>query len=550
MISLATLEINSDGLVLSVTTPPNFLLNEKLPTAGNNIFTCWDESSNQKMKDYIHNLFSNAFSCELSFISVDFPIQCTGVKYAEDKALLCLKSIKQEILKESFEIKQKKSLESKLLYTDFAFRYATVPITLINPDASYYDVNDAYCQMMGYSREEMLSMKIQDIDSSPNYSQQKWASHWEKIKQNNNSLIQTKLKKKDGTLINVLIKPNVLTLNGQEINCAYIIDITEKKKLEDRLKLVDYAFRNSAVPTHFLKKDGTILDFNENACILLGYTKEEYKKLRVYYINKNVNADGFNALWKSIELDSDAKLVNAKLTTKDNRLIDAEIRLSKIKYNNQELLCSYFVDITEKKQLAEKFEFAQHAFKKSTIPTMFLREDASFYDYNDAYLNEYGYSEEEVRNAKLYDLHGGFDAASWKKYWGVLRESGGLTFESKRKGKDGKFKDVEIRAQIVKYGDLEIDCVYVTDLTEKKKSEERLRLVDFSFRNAATPILLLRPDATFYDFNEAMFEMLGYTKDEFAQLTIPDIDPSFDNDFCKERWEQFRHIKRLTFLNK
>ena len=48
----------------------------------------------------------------------------------------------------------------------------------------------------------------------------------------------------------------------------------------------------------------------------------------------------------------------------------------------------------------------------NTAPTVFLREDASFYDFNEAYLKEYGYSLEEVQHLKMYELHGDFDADS------------------------------------------------------------------------------------------------------------------------------------------
>ena len=469
---------------------------------------------------------------------IEVEMRSKFVKYAEQE-LVCTYAI---------DITEKKKLIDKLNLVDFGFRNVSKAAFLTDNAGNLYDFNEAACQLLGYSKEEIEKLQVKDIDVFQ--TQEERAMFRNELRNVKSMTVTKKYKRKDGSLIDVELKCNYLYYEGMELDYIFVSDITEKIRAEEQLKLVDYAFRNSAVPTHFVREDGSIFDFNEQACTLLGYTKEEYSNLKAYEINKNVGANGFKEIWNNTDVDLYGSIYQTTLTRKDNILLDVELRVSKIRYGGNELLCTYILDFTEKKKMAERLELFQYSFKKSNVPTIILREDATFYSFNDAYLNLYGNTKDEIKNSKVYELHGGFDADTWNKYWERLRRCSGMSFETKRKTKDGIVKDVEIKAQIIKYRTLEVNYVYITDLTEKKKAEEKLKLVDFSFRNAATPILLLLPESYFFDFNDAMLDLLGYTREEFSPLTIADIDPSFDINSCHERWEEFRQIKRATFLHK
>ncbi len=436
------------------------------------------------------------------------------------------------------DITENKLISERLELSDFTFKNASLPIYFVKEDASIYDFNEAGCKNLGYTREELLKLKIHDLDKD--YNEEKWPIHWGDLKAKGKIRVETKQKKKDGSIIDVIISANYLKYGDLQLNCAYVMDITEKKKQEQQFMFFDFMFKNTDLPITIIKKDASFYEFNKAAYELTGHTKEEYSKLSVFATNNSIDKNVWAAHWEELE-NKGKQVFNTKISKKDGTELDVEIVTNLIRFGEEDFNFTIIKDISEKKKISERLEFAEYAFKKSVVPTVFLREDASFYDFNEAYILEYGYSLEEVQHLKMYEMHGGFDATSWKAYWKVLKESGGLTFETKRKKKDGTYKDVEIRAQIVTYGNQEIDCVYITDLTEKKRAEKNLRIVDFSFRNATIAMHFLTKEGNIYDFNDAASTLLGYTKEEYQLKTIFEIS----NRHNKNTWAlRFQELKK------
>jgi PAS domain S-box-containing protein len=77
----------------------------------------------------------------------------------------------------------------------------------------------------------------------------------------------------------------------------------------------------------------------------------------------------------------------------------------------------------------------------------------------------------------------------------------------------------------------------VTDITQRKKVEESLRITQFSFDTAAIGIFRIDFDAGIVEANHEAARMLGYTREALSTMSIMDIDPNVDT----ENWEKIRH---------
>jgi PAS domain S-box-containing protein len=55
-------------------------------------------------------------------------------------------------------------------------------IAIIAPDGRYLYVNEAGCRTMNYSRQEMLTLRVSDVDRR--FSQDDWSAHFEELKKN------------------------------------------------------------------------------------------------------------------------------------------------------------------------------------------------------------------------------------------------------------------------------------------------------------------------------------------------------------------------------
>jgi PAS domain S-box-containing protein len=94
-------------------------------------------------------------------------------------------------------------------------------------------VNDAYCAMSGYKREELLGMTIKDLDAIE--KPEETAARIKRILKNGSELFQTCHRRKDGTIFPLEISITYLPENGGQMLC-FCRDITERKEAEEALK--------------------------------------------------------------------------------------------------------------------------------------------------------------------------------------------------------------------------------------------------------------------------------------------------------------------------
>jgi PAS domain S-box-containing protein len=123
---------------------------------------------------------------------------------------------------------------------------------LVDPQSNIIDVNDSYCRMTGYSREEMLKMKVSDLEV--NESPEDVAAHTRRIRETGSDSFETRHKRKDGSIIDTAI--SVVCLRYSDQMFAFVRDITERKRAEmarqARINMVGY--ETSMPMPEFLKK--------------------------------------------------------------------------------------------------------------------------------------------------------------------------------------------------------------------------------------------------------------------------------------------------------
>lgn len=91
------------------------------------------------------------------------------------------------------------------------------------------NVNDAYCQMSGYSREELLAMKISDLEVTETGVDV--AAHIRKIIDEGGDRFDTKHRRKDGSVIDVEVSVQYKSIEGGQF-VAFFRNITERKQTE------------------------------------------------------------------------------------------------------------------------------------------------------------------------------------------------------------------------------------------------------------------------------------------------------------------------------
>jgi len=151
---------------------------------------------------------------------------------------------------------ERKRSEAALRMTRYSVEHSADAAFWLTSDARFIYVNDAACDSLGYSREELLRMSAQDID--PEFPREVWEEHWAHIKEVGKVTIESVHRRKDGTEFPVEIRVNFQRFEGREYNFSFARDITERKQAEDeRLRLAS-ATRQTAESVLLTDEEGRI----------------------------------------------------------------------------------------------------------------------------------------------------------------------------------------------------------------------------------------------------------------------------------------------------
>jgi PAS domain S-box-containing protein len=114
-------------------------------------------------------------------------------------------------------------------------------IVVYDEDANILDVNETTCHRLGYTREELLTMKITDIDA-PDYAKN-FKGRWE-IQQTDGKLsgIIGAHITKNGRRIDIEANTTLIDFKGQPAVLGVVRDITERRQSEERYRgLFEYS---------------------------------------------------------------------------------------------------------------------------------------------------------------------------------------------------------------------------------------------------------------------------------------------------------------------
>ena len=113
---------------------------------------------------------------------------------------------------------------------------------LVNTDGRLLEVNDSYCRISGYSRQELLAMRITDLESSETAAET--AAHLKKVITQGEDRFESQHRCKDGHNICVEISVQFRPTDGGHF-VVFVRDISLRKRAEEALKESEYFFRES-----------------------------------------------------------------------------------------------------------------------------------------------------------------------------------------------------------------------------------------------------------------------------------------------------------------
>jgi len=250
-------------------------------------------------------------------------------------------------------------------------------------ELKYLYVNDGACNATQYSKEELLTMSVYDINPSLTPQRVQQLRQKAMAGENQEILHTIEHKRKDGSLYYVQSYIHPVKYNDQDAYVIFDTDISDiidlQLKHERQSKILEH-IHDSVIAVDL---EGKILSFNRGSIKLLNYEEEEIlgKSIEQVYSKNNAKTpqELLKELWSKEEISFEAYLVK-----KNNQEIICDISLSLLRDDENNIIgaIGYSQDITDKKivqmQLQEqrdKLDYLAHHDVLTNLPNRVL-----FYD--------------------------------------------------------------------------------------------------------------------------------------------------------------------------
>ncbi len=127
-----------------------------------------------------------------------------------------------------------KESENMLRLSHFTMERSADAVFWVNAQSRIHHVNEAACKYLGYSKDELLAMRIPDID--PDSWEKDWDHHWNELKKLGHYTIEVYHVTKSGRKIPVEVTVNYIKMGEEEYSCSFVRDITNRKRAEKALQ--------------------------------------------------------------------------------------------------------------------------------------------------------------------------------------------------------------------------------------------------------------------------------------------------------------------------
>jgi PAS domain S-box-containing protein len=235
-----------------------------------------------------------------------------------------------------------------------AFRASPMAMVITTLESRYVEVNQAYCDLTGLSREELLGRTVMELGLLGHAARDEVVGTIERAGGTLGGL-EFQLNHRDGTPRNVIAGVTEITLHGVRHRLSTALDVTEQRRAECALRNSEVRYRRlfETAKDGIVILDATtgkVIDANPHLATILGVSVEQFAGKAIWEVAFFREVVGDAATFEKLREKEYLRFPHLPLETAAGARIEVEFISSVYEVNGRKVIQCSLHDVTAQRQ--------------------------------------------------------------------------------------------------------------------------------------------------------------------------------------------------------
>ncbi len=278
----------------------------------------------------------------------------------------------------------------------FLFDYAPIGMGIADLEGNVLDANLSMQEMTGFTLKELKKIGVCATYVNPDERKELLEILRKKGKVRD---WEVAMKRRDGNVYTALLNVDLLELDGKKVLLTTARDITERKLVEDKLRLYSEAVENALDGIQITDLNGYIIYSNKAVEKIYGFSPEEYKGRHVNEMNADPEFAG-RVIVPSIK--EKGQWVGELMVRHKNGALFPIWLTASIVTNNKNMpiaLVGIIKDLTERKRIEKALKESEERYR-----SLFENSPISLWEEDSSAIKKYvdGLRAQEIKDFRKY----------------------------------------------------------------------------------------------------------------------------------------------------